>query len=53
MRKLGCIHAVNLDGGASATMWVMGTVVNNPSAGFDRLAANALVVLQKEPKPLD
>jgi hypothetical protein len=53
MRKLGCTHAVNLDGGASATMWVMGTVVNNPSAGFDRLAANALVVLQKDSKPLD
>lgn len=49
MHKLGCSHAVNLDGGASATMWVMGTVVNRPSAGFDRLAANALVVLQKEP----
>lgn len=53
MLKLGCTHAVNLDGGASATMWVMGTVVNRPSAGFDRLAANALVVLQKESKPLD
>lgn len=53
MQKLGCIHAINLDGGASATMWVMGTVVNRPSAGFDRLAANALVVLQRERKPVD
>ena len=53
MLKLGCTHAINLDGGASATMWVMGTVVNRPSAGFDRLAANALVVLQKDNKPLD
>jgi hypothetical protein len=50
MLKLGCTHAVNLDGGASATMWVMGAVVNRPSAGFDRLAANALVVLQKSPQ---
>ncbi len=53
MLKLGCTHAVNLDGGASATMWVMGSVVNNPSAGYDRLAANALVVLQKDTKPVD
>jgi hypothetical protein len=53
MQKLGCTHAVNLDGGASATMWVMGAVVNRPSAGFDRLAANALVVLQKDNKPRD
>ena len=43
--KLGCQEAMNLDGGGSATMWVLGQVINSPSEGHERPGANALVVL--------
>lgn len=49
--KLGCDTALNLDGGGSATMWVMGQVMNSPSEGRPRPAANGLVLIQKEKKP--
>ena len=45
--KLGCEEAMNLDGGGSATMWVYGNVMNSPSEGHERPAANALVVIDK------
>jgi len=45
--KLGCQEAMNLDGGGSATLWVLGTVINEPSEGRPRPAANALVLVQK------
>jgi exopolysaccharide biosynthesis protein len=48
MAKLGCDEANNLDGGGSATMWVRGNVMNNPSEGRERPAANALVVLRRD-----
>jgi len=47
MLKLGCDQAMNLDGGGSATLWAMGSVMNSPSEGRERPAANALVVVQK------
>lgn len=47
MRKLGCEEAMNLDGGGSATCWVLGNVMNSPSEGHERPAANALVVVEK------
>lgn len=50
MLKLGCEEAVNLDGGGSATMWVLGNVMNSPSQGYERPAANALVLIQKAAK---
>lgn len=31
MAHLGCIHALNLDGGGGATMYIQGKVVNTPS----------------------
>jgi hypothetical protein len=48
--KLGCEEAINLDGGGSSTLWVDGRVVNNPSEGGERPAANALVLLKKPAK---
>jgi len=48
MMNLGCDEAMNLDGGGSATIWVYGHVMNNPSEGHERPAANALVVVRKE-----
>jgi hypothetical protein len=47
MLKVGCDEAINLDGGGSATLWVYGTVMNSPSEGRERPAANALVVVRK------
>lgn len=47
MVKLGCTEALNMDGGGSATFWVLGAVMNSPSEGRERPAANALVLMQK------
>ena len=46
MHKLGCTEAMNLDGGGSATLWVLGNVINSPSEGRERPAANALVLTE-------
>jgi hypothetical protein len=46
MMKLGCTDAMNFDGGVSATMWVLGQIVNNPCQG-ERSIANALIVARK------
>ncbi len=51
MVSLGCDEAMNLDGGGSATIWVYGHVMNNPSEGQERPAANALVVVRKGKAP--
>jgi hypothetical protein len=45
--KLGCTHAINLDGGGSASMWVFGQTVSSPSEGQERPIANGLVLLKK------
>ncbi|HGX4997100.1 TPA: phosphodiester glycosidase family protein [Escherichia coli] len=34
--SLGCINAMNLDGGGSATLWYNGVVINSPSDGAER-----------------
>lgn len=49
MVKLGCEHAMNLDGGGSATLWACGNVMSSPSEGRERPSVNALVVVQKKP----
>jgi len=58
MKALGCVDALNLDGGGSATMWIKGMgVVNHPSdSSGERPVANGLVILPgadtAEPSPL-
>jgi len=47
MAGLGCDEAVNLDGGGSASMWVVGQVVSSPSEGRERPGANALVLVRR------
>jgi hypothetical protein len=44
--KLGCTDGMNLDGGASASMWMTGQIVNNPCQG-ERPVANSLFVVRK------
>lgn len=51
MVKLGCREALALDGGGSATCWAYGNVMNSPSQGRERPAANALVVVQNRARP--
>lgn len=43
--KLGCIEALNLDGGGSSTLWVDGHVMNNPCEGAERPTGTTLVVI--------
>lgn len=43
--KLGCVEALNLDGGGSSTIWVDGHVMNNPCEGTERPTGSALVVV--------
>jgi len=49
--KLGCVQAMNLDGGGSATFWVLGSVRNSPSEGQERPAPNALVLMKTKNPP--
>ncbi len=49
MIKLGCEHALNLDGGGSTTFWIYGHVMNSPCYGYERPMANAVVLVQKPP----
>jgi len=45
MIKLGCWNAVNLDGGKSATMYLNGEVINNPSNALgERSIASGFIV---------
>ncbi len=48
MLELGCVNAVNLDGGGSSTMVVRGLVVNSPSDGQQRAVASGLLVHSDE-----
>lgn len=45
MRSLGCVSALNLDGGGSSTFVKNGVVINKPSDGRERPIAIALAVV--------
>ncbi|MDD8025367.1 MAG: phosphodiester glycosidase family protein, partial [Acidobacteriota bacterium] len=48
MVDLGCVDALNLDGGGSTTMVVKGEVVNSPSdPGGERAVSDALLVFSR------
>jgi hypothetical protein len=51
MVKLGCVDAMNLDGGGSTTMVLGGEVLNRPSDGGLRSVANALLLYAPEAGP--
>jgi hypothetical protein len=50
MSRLGCTHAMNLDGGKSAQLWMGGQIMNSPCQGEDTVA-NSLLVLRKNGTP--
>jgi hypothetical protein len=43
-RDLGLKHAINLDGGSSATLWGFGDVINRPSRGDERRVFNVAAI---------
>lgn len=49
MAKLGCVNAMNLDGGKSAQLWIAGQIVNSPCQGEDTVANSLLVVRKPQP----
>ena len=49
MVALGCVSAINLDGGGSTTMVINGKVVNQPSGALPRSNADAILLFPKQP----
>jgi hypothetical protein len=49
MLELGCVSAINLDGGGSTTMVIGGEVVNRPSGGSPRPNADAVLLFPRNP----
>jgi exopolysaccharide biosynthesis protein len=49
LQDIGCVDAINLDGGGSTTMWVKGkNVVNSPSDKTgERPVSDALIIITK------
>ncbi len=47
MKSLGCVNAINLDGGGSTVMYVNGQIVNHPQQIGGIALSNALVISKK------
>jgi exopolysaccharide biosynthesis protein len=47
MKSLGCIGAINLDGGGSTVMYVNGQIVNHPQQTGGIALSNAVVIARK------
>ena len=48
MQDLGCVEAVNLDGGGSSSLVVNGVLVNRPAGGeYQREVMSALAVFYR------
>lgn len=47
MQALGCVNAINLDGGGSTVMYVNGAIVNSPPQPGGIALSNAIVVSKK------
>lgn len=47
MKSLGCVNAINLDGGGSTVMYVNGEIVNKPPQPGGIALSNALVISKK------
>lgn len=48
MKSIGCVNAMNLDGGGSTVMYVNGEVVNKPQVQGGITLSNAIVLKNKE-----
>ena len=47
MKSLGCVNAINLDGGGSTVMYVNGQIVNQPPQTGGIALSNAIVISKK------
>ena len=47
MKNLGCIDAINLDGGGSSLLYVNNYITNHPSDGTPRPVVTALLIYKK------
>lgn len=48
MKELGCINAMNLDGGGSTVMYIQGEIVNKPAVSGGIPLSNSITVSQKD-----
>lgn len=48
MQKLGCVNAMNLDGGGSTVMYVKGAITNKPPVKGGIALSNALTISMKD-----
>lgn len=48
MQKLGCVNAMNLDGGGSTVMYVSGAVTNRPPVQGGIALSNALTISERD-----
>lgn len=52
MKSIGCVDAINLDGGGSTTMHVRNggslSIVNNPTDGSERSVTNGIILVSKD-----
>lgn len=49
MQRLGCVDAMNLDGGGSSTLALGEMVLNRPSGGSERPISNSILFFQQKP----
>lgn len=49
MRRLGCVDAINLDGGGSTAVNLFGVTLNRPSDGREREVANGILLFGPSP----
>jgi hypothetical protein len=49
MRRWGCVEAINLDGGGSSTLNLLGLTLNRPSGGVERAVANGVLFYGEKP----
>ncbi len=52
MKELGCIYAMNLDGGGSSVIYVNGKIENNPAYKEGIAISNAIVVNENAPETI-
>ena len=48
MKSLGCVNAINLDGGGSTVMYVNGQIVNRPAQPGGIALSNAIVISKRD-----